>query len=200
MKSLLVRAAIAAVPVLIAGQAATAQIIHPLEGLDPSGFNTNNPSSWFRGYEFTVAGDGVTAVEIGMRTPASGEAVTLQIWDVNSQTLLTSAAATTHGNAWRYYDVPDVALANGGTYVVGILAQNNSANYFFASSLGSEWYPTGVINYNTMRYNGGDGSFPTSTLSGYHYGVVDLGYTIPAPAGTALLAMGGLVAARRRRA
>ena len=56
MRSSLVRAAICVVPVLIVGQAATAQIIHPLEGLDPSGFNTNNPSSWFRGYEFTVAG------------------------------------------------------------------------------------------------------------------------------------------------
>lgn len=200
MRSSLVRAAICVVPVLIVGQAATAQIIHPLEGLDPSGFNTNNPGSWFRGYEFTVAGDGVTAVEIGMRTPASGEAVTLQIWDVNSQTLLTSASARTHGNSWQYYDVPDVALANGGTYVVGILAQNNSANYFFASGLGSEWYPTGVINYNTMRFNGGDGSFPTLTLDGYHYGVVDLGYTIPAPASAAVLAMGGIAAVRRRRA
>ena len=129
-----------------------------------------------------------------------GEAVTLQIWDVNSQTLLTSAAARTHGNSWQYYDVPDVALANGGTYVVGILAQNNSANYFFQSGLGNEWYPTGVINYNTMRFNGGDGSFPTLTLDGYHYGVVDLGYTIPSPASAALLAMGGIAAVRRRRA
>jgi len=194
------RVALCAATIVVAGQAATAQVIHPLEGNDPSGFSTNNPSSWFRGYEFTVAGDGVTAVEIGMRTPGSGEAMTLQIWDVNSQTLLTSTVATSHGNSWRYYDVPDVALANGGTYVVGALAQGNSAEYFFDSGLGSEWYPTGVINYNTMRFNGGDGSFPTLTLDGYQYGVVDLGYTIPAPAGLALLATAGLVSTRRRRA
>lgn len=185
--------------VCCAGQAAMAQI-HPLEGLDPSGFSTNNPSSWFRGYEFTVTGDNVTAVEIGMRTPGRGEAVTLQIWDVNTQTLMTQTSATTHGNVWQYYDVPAVGLDNGGTYVVGVLAQGNSAEYFFASGLDAAWYPTGVINYNTMRFNGGDGSYPTLTLDGYHYGVVDLGYTIPAPAGAGLLAMGGLVASRRRRA
>lgn len=187
-----------AVTVMLAGQA-SAQIIHPLEGLDPSGFNTNNPTNWFRGYEFNVNADGITAVEIGMRTPASGEACVLELWDSGSQTLLSSTNATTHGNAWRYYDIPDVALANGGTYVVGMRVVG-TANYFFANGLGSEWYPTGDIEYTTMKFhNNGFQSYPTNTLDGYQYGVVDLGYTIPAPAGTALLAMGGLLAARRRR-
>lgn len=199
MKSSMVKAAICVVPVLVAGQAATAQI-HPLEGLDPSGFSTNNPSDWFRGYEFNVNADGITAVEIGMRTPASGQVAALELWDSNTQTLLSSTTATTHGNSWRYYDIPDVALDNGGTYVVGMRVEG-TGDYFFASGLGSEWYPTGDIEYTTMRFhNNGFASYPTSTLDGYQYGVVDIGYTVPAPAGAALLAMGGLVAVRRRRA
>ncbi|MDQ7014042.1 MAG: hypothetical protein Q9O74_09130 [Planctomycetota bacterium] len=199
MKSLLIKATICAVSVLLAGQAATAQI-HPLEGLDPSGFHTNNPTDWFRGYEFNVNADGITAVEIGMRTPATGQAATLELWDSNTQTLLSSTAATTHGNSWMYYDIPNVALANGGTYVVGMRVVG-TADYFFSWDLGDEWYPTGDIEYTTMRFhNNGFESYPTSTLDGFQYGVVDIGYTIPAPAGAALLAMGGLVVVRRRRA
>lgn len=205
MKNLLAKAAIIAAPVLIAGQAATAQVIHPLEGLDPVayGFSTNNPSNWFRGYEFNVNADNLKAVEIGLRTPAAGEAVTLELWDSNTQSLVSKiTGVTTHGNSdWVYYDLPaQVDLDNGGTYVVGI-RRVGTGNYFFASGLASEWYPTGDIEYTTMRFhNNGSESYPSSTLDGYHYGVVDIGY-IPAPSAAALLAMTGLgVAVRRRRA
>jgi hypothetical protein len=202
-RTTLLRAALCAAPVLLAGQAATGQVMYPLDGLDPSGFNTNNPSSWFRGYEFNVNADNVEVVEIGLNTPASGESVVLELWDSNTQSLVAEiTGVTTHGNSWRYHSLSSpVALDNGGTYVVGIRALTQGTNYYFANGLSSDWYPTGDIEYTTMRFhNGGSQQYPTSTLDGYHYGVVDIGYVIPAPAGLALLGVGGLVAARRRRA
>jgi hypothetical protein len=175
--------------------------IHPLEGLDPvaDGFNTNTVTNWFRGWEFTVNADNVTVTELGLRTPGTGEAVTLELWDVATQTRIASAAAVTAGNSWQYVSITPTALTNGSSYIVGI-HRVGTGMYYWDNGLPAPWYPTGVIDYTQMRFhNSGTSQFPTSTLPDYQYGVADIGYVIPGPASIALLGIGLAGFARRRR-
>lgn len=205
MRGLICKSAAAIVAVAVATSPALAGgKIHPLEGLNPVdyGFNTNfNVQAWFRGYEFTVQGDNVVATEIGLRTPAAGQQVTLQLWRNSTMTLVASTTTVlTPGNVWEYHSITPVPLINGERYTVGIHSPGTNAAYYFRNGLPSEWYPTGMIKYETMRFhNSADVQFPTSTLAGYHYGVVDIGYVIPAPGALALLGLGAAVGTRRRR-
>jgi hypothetical protein len=176
-------------------------VTHPLEGLNPAeyGFSQNTVDGWFRGWEFTVNADDLWVTELGLRMPVAGDRVYLELWDSTTQSLIaTTDEVTTAANEWQYFALDsNVPLDNGGTYTVGILCEG-VGHYWFSSGLPSEWYPSGDIEYQTMRYhNNSFSSWPSSSLPGYQYGVPDIGY-IPAPATTALLAL-GLVGARRRR-
>jgi hypothetical protein len=190
-----------ALPLLMASGAVAAT--HPLEGLNPAdyGFAQNNPSAWFRGWEFTVNADNITVTELGMRMPFAGDQVYLELWDSSTQSLLaTTDLVTTAANDWRYFSLDSsVPLDNGGTYTVGILSLSQGTYWYAGPNLAPEWYPTGDIEYQTMRYhNNAYSSYPTSTLAGYQYGVPDIGY-IPAPASIALLALGVGCVRRRRK-
>ena len=188
-------------PLLMASSAVAAT--HPLEGLNPAdyGFIQNNPAYWFRGWEFTVNADNLTVTELGLRMPVAGDRVYLELWDSSTQSLLTSTdAVTTVANEWQYFGLDsNVPLDNGGTYTVGILSLEQGTYWYANPVLPPEWYPTGDIEYQTMRYhNNNYSSFPTSSLFQYQYGVPDIGY-IPAPASAALLALGVGFGVRRRR-
>jgi hypothetical protein len=190
------------VPFLMASSAVAA--IHPLEGLNPAdyGFATNNPSQWFRGWEFTVNVDDVVVTELGLRMPNAGDQVYLELWDSSTQSLLaTTDLVTSAANDWRYFELDSgVPLDNGGQYVVGILAPYGGTYWYQGNLIGTPWCPTGDISYVTMRYhNNGTSGWPGSNLYGYQYGVPDIGYVIPAPASIALLALGVGCARRRRR-
>lgn len=193
-----------ALPMLTGTPAVLADVIHPLGGLDPAGiFNVNNPASWFRGWEFSVNTNDITVTELGMRMPTAGQTVILELWDNSTQALIASTGpVVTETNTWQYFSLgSSVALANGGVYTVGILAVTPNAAYYYADNLPPQWYPTGDIEYRTMRYhNAASSQFPTLTLAGFHYGVADIGYVIPGPASIALLALGfGAISPRRRR-
>ena len=190
-----------ALPLVMAFSAAAAT--HPLEGLNPAdyGFSQNNPSQWFRGWEFRVNTDDVVVTELGMRVPVAGYDVYLELWDSSTQSLLaTTEAVRTEQNQWQYFGLDSgVPLDNGGQYVVGIFAPNGGYYWYASGLIGTPWCPTGDIEYMTMRYhNNGTSGWPTSTLYGYQYGVPDIGYVIPAPASMALLALFGCARRRRR--
>ena len=198
MRKLLSMSLVLALPMVVASSAMG--VFHPLEGLDPGGFNVNNPSGWFRGWQFTVNADDITVTELGLNMPMAGDTVMLELWDSSTQSLIASTGpVTTQANVWQYFDLDtSVALDNGGTYVVGIFS-SGQASYYYASGLSDEWYPTGDIEYQTMLYhNNTYSSYPTSSLNGYHYGVPDIGYVIPGPGALALLGLAGLVGRRRR--
>ncbi len=201
MKKIPSKSIMFAIPLLVA-TSAIANPFRPLENLDPvaDGFNTNTVTGWFRGWEFTVAADDIVVTELGLNTPATGDTVMLELWDSNTQQKIASyGPVTTVANTWQYFTLDNsVSLTNGGMYTVGIFSEG-TASYFYQNNLPGGWYPSGDINYQTMRYhNNTFSSWPTSTLNGYQYGVPDIGYVIPGPASAALLAL-GLFARRRRR-
>ena len=191
-----------ALPLLMASSAVAAT--HPLEGLNPVdyGFATNNPSAWFRGWEFSVNADDIVVTELGLRMPVAGDRVHLELWDSSTQSLLTSTdLVTTVANEWQYFGLDsNVSLDNGGTYVVGVLAPTGGSYFYAGGLIGTPWCPTGDIAYQTMRYhNNNTSGWPTSDLYGYQYGVADIGYVVPAPASIALLALGVGCVRRRRK-
>lgn len=180
---------------------AEATTINPLNQSDPSGFTvSNSTNNWGRGWKFTVNVDDLYVTELGLNTPEDTGQFSIVLWDFATQTALASVAGQSGGPAWNFVPISPIALVNGSSYVVELYAgTSGSRAFYFADSLGPEWYPTGDITYNTMQFcnSCGAATFPTLTLDGFHFGVVDIGYqvgepvnTIPEPSTFVLLGIG----------
>jgi hypothetical protein len=200
-----------ATSLLLAGAAiaANATPIHSLGDQAPVGFSTNNIFSGnARGWEFNAGVSNINISQLGI-APASGGSYTLSLWDVLSQTVLAQTTiSNVVGSAWNWANLSSsVALTAGRDYLVMGIGNDSNQSYYYGSGLASSWYPTGDINYVSMKYCNGctSNTFPTSTLNGYQYGLVDIGYTVgavvPEPSTLAILGLGlfGLAAARRRK-
>lgn len=181
--------------------AASAAPVHSLGDQAPTGFNTNGIfSGAARGWEFTAGVANINVSQLGI-APASGGSYTLSLWDVATQSVLAQTTmATTVGGAWNWANLASsVELTAGQNYLVLGTGNDSGQSYYFGNGLASSWYPDGTIDYVTTRYCNGCGAntFPLNKLDGYHYGLVDIGYTVgtdastvPEPSTFAILAIG----------
>jgi PEP-CTERM motif len=200
------------VGLLVTAQQSLGAQTHSLGDQDPqaSGFSTN--SIFFgnaRGWRFTANVSNITVTQLGIHPVTSGS-YTLTLWDYAAQTTLAQTTiANVTGNSWNFANLASgVGLVAGNDYVVMGIGNTEGSTYYFGSGLPSSWYPTGDISYVDTQYcnDCSANSFPTQTLNGYQYGVVDIGYTtstVPEPASLALVSFGagvlGLIARRSRK-
>ncbi len=186
---------------------ASASPIHALNDQAPVGFST---SAFFsgaaRGWEFTAGAADLHVSQLGL-APASGGSYTLSLWSVAGQSLLAQTVLKTAGG-WNWVNLSSsVALTQGASYLVTGFGNDTSQSYYFNNGLASSWYPTGAINYTSMKYcnSCNAGFYPTQTLAGYQYGLVDIGYTVgttsdvPEPGSLAMLGLGLLAIGAIRR-
>jgi MYXO-CTERM domain-containing protein len=184
----------------LTGAAAT---IHPFNESSIGGFNSTLAGSWGRGWNFTVNADDVWVRELGM-VAGSATGYTVVLWDAATKTVVASQAMeyTSPGN-WAFETLSAaVELTQGSSYTLALYPRV-SATYYWTGGItsGSVWAPTGVISSNNTEYycNACSSStYPNNTLSGYMYGIADIGYTLgdsstatPEPA-SALFVAGGL--------
>lgn len=198
------RAAACLALVLVSSPFATAGFVRPLAEQDPSGFNTNDPDNWSRGWRFKVNANNVFVTELGLNTPIANQRFELTLWDVASQTALASVS-TTSAQDWKFESIAPVELTNGNEYIISLFS-NSGGSYYYQGNPPSSWKPTGTIEYLDMRYhNNANNVFPTLSLTDYQYGIPDFSYQIgpvvPEPTSMALWGLGlaGVAFARRRR-
>jgi hypothetical protein len=188
--------------VITAGWLAAGVIIYPLGEQEPSGFSTNTVSNAVRGWRFQVNSDGVVVDQLGAHTPASDTyPVTVTLFDVLTQDVLAQGQ-TTPCTGWCWVDLgTPVPLTQGAQYIITMFTGSAPGNqYYYQGSLPSSWYPTGTIEYLDMRYANSATSttFPTNVLTGFQYGVPDIGYelggaTVPEPGTLGILGLGILM-------
>lgn len=197
-----------AVLVVTGGQGQAASI-HPLGQQTPDGgWFVNSPATWSRGWRFTAKVADIYVTELGLNTPVVGQGFQLDLWDVATQTSLASVDAVSTGN-WHFESIAPIHLQQGSDYIVSVFSENDNS-YWYKNGLAASWYPTGNIEYVTMQYHNDVGNpFPYIKLSGFQYGLSDIGYQIgsplavPEPTSLALFGIGVFVAgvrvARRQR-
>lgn len=195
---------------LMTAQQSVGAQIRPLNEQNPQdfGFATNSIFQGnARGWRFTANVENITVTELGIHPVTSGS-YTLTLWDYVSQASLAQTTIdNVTGNTWNFASLASgVSLVSGRDYLVMGIGNTQGAAYYFQNNLPASWYPSGDISYVETRYCNtcSANTFPTNTLAGYHYGVVDIGYTlatVPEPSSLALLMLGaGFVALRARRA
>lgn len=199
--------------ILAAGaSAASAQAINSFTGgTQFFGFYGGAIAGDVVGWRFTV-NTPITVTHLGVwnaDTNGLGAGLTanhrIGIWDTNTQGLLTSTSAGPGGTvvgAWTYASTNSVNLVPGVNYTIG--AEYNAGggddgdNYVSSPS---------SVNLNSA-VNLLQGVFPAATDLGFVFptgNTANLGrhgpnfLFVPAPGAAALLGLGGLAAARRRR-
>jgi len=135
--------------------------------------STNTVSTCQRGFRFTPTQD-LLATDFGKSTPnATARFVTL----FNYTTTAKVAQVTTPtGTPGQYVYNPisrPIWLSKDSTYVLEVYNAGGDMYYYGTSSQIGQY-----LTYGDMRYcNSCDqNTFPTSSLSGYHYGIPDLLY------------------------
>jgi hypothetical protein len=188
----------------------SAQSIHPLGDQLPTGFNTNPYDGRQRGWSFTVGADNLQVDELGINIPTAGT-YSIGLWDVATQTLLARTTQTiTQVGTWNWFALTSpVPLTNNSSYVVTGVGEGAGTQYYYLSNPGSNWFPSGDIAFGSIVYCNFCTSmtFPDSVLSGWQYGLVDIGYSVastapvPEPSGVvmSLAGLGILALALRRR-
>ncbi len=164
--------------------------------------------------QFTIAAGGETITDINLMFGFSSLGVnhTVAIWTtagpLNNMTL-ASTPVTVPGGAEGTtisVDIPDVSFSVGDVVYIGFLADGNNQGSFFGawdnqaphSSASYIWgtASTGAFTVNNI----GDAS-AIGEIGGFGLGGdwIIRANAVPAPGALALLGLGGLVAARRRR-
>ncbi len=164
------------------------------------------------GWRFTVNEDVfVTDLGVWNQDAAVGlEGLTsdhqVGIWDLDTGTLLVSGVAGPSGTAigaFTYTDVADTLLTTSGNYVIGAMYAANDGDSYITEA--SSVTMDSAINF-------GGGVFPDAADLGFvmpgqwsggtsngRFGPNFLFRPVPAPGALAMLGLGGLAAARRRR-
>lgn len=198
----------AAAAFAVVSLSASASPIHALNDQASTGFNTNTLfSGAVRGWEFTAGAADLYVSQLGL-APASGGSYTLSLWAVTGQSLLAQTVVNSaNAGGWNWANLSSsVALTQGASYLVTGYGNDAGQSYYFGNGLAPSWYPSGAINYTAAKFcNGCSAStYPLNSLAGYHYGLVDIGYTVgntavPEPGSLAMLGLGLLAIGAIRR-
>lgn len=168
---------------LVISSFANSTLINNLDEHNGSGLYTNNPSeSWSRGWAFNVNADDLWVSQLGLHTPENNNSnFTISLWNLSTQTLLTSTAASDTSNTWSWFDIAPLELFNGEQYLISLHGINSS--YYFGKD--SDLRVSGDIEYVQTQYcnNCDNDELPTTELAKYSYGLVDFAYQVGEPQG-----------------
>jgi hypothetical protein len=190
----------------LAGAAAAQTIVYPLNQANPTVgppvLTSGGAANCNRGYAFQVNAANKAIYKLGCFYPDGATQVkTLTLWKVTSAAPAISAGTVEvqvnsvpgPGWCWTTLATP-YPLIQGERYIVEGFTTTTSYYFGGAFTPPSIWLPgVGVtpapdILYLGMYYNAGPtaSTFPTSLLSNYIYGIVDIGYGDNSVAGDSL--------------
>lgn len=125
-----------------------------------------------RGFRFGVTED-ILVTHFGKREP-NGTPRYVTLFNFSTQAIISQIQVSGPAAEYSYSSIADPIWLTPGTQYVLELYQGNSDGYYFGNSsqAGQE------IIYYDMRYCNSctENTFPTSTLTNYHYGYPDLWY------------------------
>lgn len=125
-----------------------------------------------RGFRFAPNED-LLVTSFGKNEP-TGTTRYITLFDINTQAILSQIQVSGPAGQYTYNDLASPMWLTQGTQYTLQLYQDASDGYYFGSSsqIGQH------LTYYDMRYCNGctQNTFPTSTLSNYHYGYPDLWY------------------------
>lgn len=143
-----------------------------LNTINSTGYADNS-----RGFEF-IPNQDITITELGHRLPDSNGVYTWVIYENSGQSVLHQQVSTLPNNPGIYQYEPistPIILTQGTTYTFSLFHAGTPAGYYYESNT----QMNSNLTYVTMRYCNGcvAGTFPSSTLAGYHYGTPDFHFT-----------------------
>ncbi len=125
-----------------------------------------------RGFRFSP-NENILVTAFGKREP-NGSTRFVTLFDYVSQAILAQTQVSGPAAQYSYNNIASPMWLTAGTQYVIQLYQGSSDGYYFGSSsqIGQH------LTYGDMRYCNSctENTFPTSVLSGYHYGYPDLWY------------------------
>ena len=165
--------------------AAVAAQTYPLGAQSPvtDSFSQTNGLDRNLGWRFKANGTNITVVELGCWLPNSATTShTVSLFDVASTNLLAQVTVAP-GAGWQYTTLTTpVSLTNGSDYCVVAFAPNGP-DYYWKNNPGSQWNPTGTIEYlGSVNANQSTtaNTYPTGFQTTYMRGLADIGYTTSA--------------------
>lgn len=153
--------------------------------------NTNNVDDCQRGFRFSPNED-ILVAAFGMNVP-NGTARWVTVFDFATTNIVEQQEVTAN-TGYTYDPLPNPFWLNDGTQYLLTLHNKTGDDYYFGTSnqIGQH------LTYYDMRFCNGcnQNTFPTSTLTNYHYGLPDFHYytrqtVTPAPAISVGTTVGG---------
>ncbi|MBS1636703.1 MAG: DUF2341 domain-containing protein [Bacteroidetes bacterium] len=161
--------------------------IGPVSATDSvSGANTGGVTNSQRGFRFSPNED-ILVTQFGKNEP-TGSTRYVTLFDFSSQAILSQNQVSGPAAQYSYSATASPLWLTQGTQYILEIYQGNSDGYYFGAA--PQINPH--LTFYDMRYcnSCGQNTFPTNSLSGMHYGYVDLMFYIknnvsPAPTYTA---------------
>lgn len=143
-----------------------------IAGQNSSGFSGN-----CRGFDFTPNVN-ITITKLGKRVPSALGTYTWVIWNTSTMTAVhTQVSQDTLAGQYIYENISAPVTLNAGTqYSLSLYHSGPTAPYYFGTSS----QINSNLTYGRMRYCNSctPGTYPTQTLSNYHYGTPDFLFVV----------------------